>query len=67
MIIIFSFKQEKRTELLETQALLEAERVSQTNPEKRGIEYKSFYCFYFSPSSNNFNGVKTQEIQFSAK
>ena len=30
-------KQEKRTELLETQALLEAERVSQTNPEKRGM------------------------------
>ena len=28
--------QEKRMEVLELQALLEAERVSQTNPEKRG-------------------------------
>ena len=28
--------QEKRIEILELQALLEAERVSQTNPEKRG-------------------------------
>ena len=28
--------QEKRIEVLELQALLEAERVSQTNPEKRG-------------------------------
>jgi hypothetical protein len=31
-----SHVQEKRVEVLELQALLEAERVSQTNPDKRG-------------------------------
>lgn len=33
---MFFIPKEKRVEILEFQALLEAEKVSQTNPEKRG-------------------------------